>query len=299
MKKVYLTKNTTFNGQIISLLPSVTGIICSLGLVDKIVGITSKCDIENSKHDIPICLENLDYENKLNINLIRELRPDIIFLKKQVYLDSIYFFNSLKKNGDNTIKYFFYSPQLLNDIFLKIKNIGELLDCFEGVSRLLLDMRIRIKTIVEENNRRKFTPKVLFLNCNNSIIVEGKWISEIIEIAGGMPLFDNSDNVNSREYSAQIFKQIIEKDPDFVLIGISGLNIFKFEDKMKLLTSNPEWEYLKAVRKNKVYIVDVNQYFNIPGISILNSIEIISEIIHPEKFIYEFEKMGWLQLIKN
>lgn len=299
MKKIYLTKNTTFNDRIISLLPSITGIICSLGLVDKIVGITSNCDIESSKNDTPICFENLENENKLNFNLIRELKPDIIFLQKQLYLGSIYFFNSLKKNGDNSVKYFFYSPQLLNEILLEIKNIGELLDCSDGVSCLLLDMRIRIKTIIEENNRRKFTPKVLFLNCNNSIIVEDKWISEIIEIAGGMPLFHNSNNVNSREFSTQIFKQIIEKDPDYVLIGISGLNIQKFEDKMKLLTSNPEWEYLKAVRKNKVYIVDVNQYFNIPGISILNSIEIISEIIHPEKFIYEFEKVGWIQLIKN
>ena len=114
-----------------------------------------------------------------------------------------------------------------------------------------------------------------------------------------MPLFDNSNDINPREFSTQIFKQIIEKDPDYVLIGISGLNIQQFEDKMKLLTLNPEWEYLKAVRKNKVYIVDVNQYFNIPGISILNSIEIISEIIHPEKFIYEFEKTGWIQLIQN
>jgi iron complex transport system substrate-binding protein len=296
MKKEYLTKNTSFNERIISLLPSTTEIISSLGLLDEIVGISSNCEIENTKNDIPICFDKFKENNKLNFNLIRKLKPDIIFIQKHIYSDSLYFFNSLKDEYQNPIKYFFYSPNLLNDVFYEIKNIGILLDCLDGVSRLLLDMKIRIKTIIEENNRRKFTPQVLFLNCNSSIIVEDNWVSETIEIAGGKPLFDNFNNETPIELSSSMFKQVIKKDPDYILIGINGLNIQKFNDKIKLLNSIPEWEYLQAVRKNRVYIVDIIQYFNQPGISILNSIEIISEIIHPEKFIYEFEKIGWVRL---
>ena len=45
-----------------------------------------------------------------------------------------------------------------------------------------------------------------------------------------------------------------------------------------------------------VFVLDGNRYFNRPGMSIINSIEMIAEIIHPEKFIYEYEDIGWVRL---
>ena len=92
---------------------------------------------------------------------------------------------------------------------LEIKNIGLYLDCEDGVSRLISDMRIRIKTFREENNNIKFKPKVAFVEWLNPIYVGGNWIPELIEIAGGTSCFGvsgehstiiNFDEINILHY---------------------------------------------------------------------------------------------------
>ena len=117
----------------------------------------------------------------------------------------------------------------------------------------------------------------------------------MIEISGGTSCFGTKG-----EHSPIInFEELVENDPDCILIAPCGYNIQKTLSELKPFINRSEWKYLKAVRKKMVFILDGNRYFNRPGISILNSIEIISEIIHPEKFIYEYENIGWIRFIEN
>ena len=319
MKKEYISNKSSFNGKIISLLASTTEIICVLGLKDNLVGISHECDNPNSILNLPRCSDpkinihgtSVQIDNEIialikqsisiyNVNekLLKQLKPDIIFTQDMCKVCAVNpndLYNYLNYYTQKKVKIYSYSPNSLEEILLEIKNIGLYLDCEDGVSRLISDMKIRIKTFREENDKIKFKPKVAFVEWINPIYVGGNWIPELIEIAGGTSCFGVSG-----EHSTIInFDEIVEHDPDCILIAPCGYNIQKTLSELKSFITRSEWNYLKAVRKNMVFILDGNRYFNRPGMSILNSIEIISEIIHPEKFIYKYENIGWIRLIEN
>jgi len=61
------------------------------------------------------------------------------------------------------------------------------------------------------------------------------------------------------------------------------------------LLNLPGFAAMKAVKNNRLYISDGNQYFNRPGPRIVDSIEILAEIIHPKLFNFGYEGNGWIK----
>ena len=318
MKSVYISKKTNFSGNIVSLLASTTEILCALGLKDNIVGISHECDnpleilglprlskpnikIDDSSAEINFSVEN-NVLNGLSIynidtQLLKSLNPNYIFTQDMCKVCAVNpedlnsFF--IKKSNKN-VEVISYSPNNLTEILQEIKLIGEKLDCIDGVNALITDMKIRLKTFKEENLRRKITPTVAFIEWIDPIYFGGNWIPELIDYAGGKPVFGET-GVHS---SIIDFEEIVKSDPDYILIAPCGFDIDKTLLELSPFINRPEWDFLKAVRNNNVFILDGNRYFNRPGMSIITSIEIIAEIIHPEKFIYEFENLAWVRANK-
>jgi iron complex transport system substrate-binding protein len=54
-----------------------------------------------------------------------------------------------------------------------------------------------------------------------------------------------------------------------------------------------DWAKLRAVRKNHVYVTDGNQFFNRPGPRVVESLEILTEIIHPDRFNFGHRGKAW------
>jgi len=65
--------------------------------------------------------------------------------------------------------------------------------------------------------------------------------------------------------------------------------------EINILLEQPGFAELKAVKNNRIYIADGNQYFNRPGPRIVDSIEILAEIINPKQFIFGYEGNGWIK----
>ena len=65
--------------------------------------------------------------------------------------------------------------------------------------------------------------------------------------------------------------------------------------EIDLLLQRPGFTELNAVKNNRLYIADGNQYFNRSGPRIVDSIEILAEIIHPKQFVFGYEGNGWIR----
>jgi iron complex transport system substrate-binding protein len=63
--------------------------------------------------------------------------------------------------------------------------------------------------------------------------------------------------------------------------------------ELPALRANPGWDQLRAVRTGSVYLADGNQFFNRPGPRIVESLEILAEVVHPETFNFGHEGSGW------
>jgi len=55
----------------------------------------------------------------------------------------------------------------------------------------------------------------------------------------------------------------------------------------------PGWQDLQAVRSGKVYVTDGNHYFNRPGPQLVDSLEILAEILYPNTCHFGYEGVGW------
>jgi iron complex transport system substrate-binding protein len=62
---------------------------------------------------------------------------------------------------------------------------------------------------------------------------------------------------------------------------------------MYWLTDRAEWKELQAVQAGQVYLADGNQYFNRPGPRMVESLEILAEILHPEEFSPSLQGRAW------
>jgi iron complex transport system substrate-binding protein len=100
---------------------------------------------------------------------------------------------------------------------------------------------------------------------------------ELIDIAGGVNLFG--------EYGAQspwiTLDEIIAADPDVILVAPCGYDIAKTTEEMAVLDGNSCWQNLRAVRDGRLFVADGNAFFNRPGPRLVESAEILAEVLHP------------------
>ncbi|MDE0349460.1 MAG: cobalamin-binding protein, partial [Gammaproteobacteria bacterium] len=73
-----------------------------------------------------------------------------------------------------------------------------------------------------------------------------------------------------------------------------GFDIERSRQEMSALTSHRAWQDLSAVRAGRVYLTDGNQYFNRPGPRVVESAEILAELLHPGAFDFGHRGTGWI-----
>ena len=85
-------------------------------------------------------------------------------------------------------------------------------------------------------------------------------------------------------------------DPDVIVLMPCGFDIARSRDELCSLTEQSAWRGLTAVRERRVFVADGNQYFNRPGPRLVESAEIMAEILHPGRFDFGHAGRGWQPL---
>jgi iron complex transport system substrate-binding protein len=120
----------------------------------------------------------------------------------------------------------------------------------------------------------------------------GNWMPELVQRAGGVNLFGEA----GKHSPTMTWEQLVERDPDAIVVLPCGWDIAKSRAEMSVLVGKPEWPHLKAVRQGRVFLTDGNQYFNRPGPRLVESLEILAEVLHPEAFHFGHQGSGWQKL---
>ena len=116
---------------------------------------------------------------------------------------------------------------------------------------------------------------------------------ELVTMAGGKNLLGEAG-----EHSGSItWESLLESDPEVLVLMPCGFNMKRTREEMYWLTDRVEWNTLTAVKNGRVYVTDGNQYFNRPGPRLVESLEILTEIVHPDLFPPRFKETGWQQVI--
>ena len=303
------------NKRIISLLPAATEIICALGLANNLVGRSHECDYPESVKSLPVCSDAKFYPGansaqidqqvkeilteamsiyKIDKELIQILKPDVIITQAQCEVCAVSLKDVEEALSDLVAaetKIISLEPNTLADIFREIKEISVTLGVEEAGNQLLEDLEERIDLVKHKLKFFPAKPKVALIEWLSPIMVAGNWIPELVEIAGGFPLLAE----NGKHSPFVEWQQIYDANPDILVVAPCGFTISRTLQEIDLLLNLPGWRDLEAVKNNRVYIADGNAYFNRSGPRIVDTIEILAEIITPKYLSYGYEGKGWIK----
>jgi iron complex transport system substrate-binding protein len=111
-------------------------------------------------------------------------------------------------------------------------------------------------------------------------MVAANWMPELIEIAGGQCRLTRS---GERTHYTK-WQDVVTFDPEVIVVTPCGFDLPRTLSEMRVLTKLPGWGTLAAVRQGRVHAADGNAYFNRSGPRIVDSLEILAELIHPTLF---------------
>jgi iron complex transport system substrate-binding protein len=136
-------------------------------------------------------------------------------------------------------------------------------------------------------------PSVACLEWLDPLMAAGNWVPEMVELAGGRDVL----GVPGQHSAWLTWEQLAQADPDVIVLMPCGFSLERTRQESSALASHPEWRKLRAVKSNKIFLTDGNDYFNRPGPRVVESIEILAEILQPKTFPFGHEKKGgWARL---
>ncbi|MEJ7691450.1 cobalamin-binding protein [Daejeonella sp.] len=301
--------------KIISLLPAATEIVWALGLDHQLVGRSHECDFPESVKDLPVCSsakfisgsDSLEIDKQvkeiltdalsiytIDKEMIRKLNPDVIITQAQCEVCAV----SLKDveaalDGllDKECRIISLEPNVLSDVYNDIRNIAGIMNVSARADDLLERADERLDIILHKLKFLSEKPKVACIEWLTPLMIAGNWTPELVQIAGGNPIL----SVNGKHSPFVDFKDVVKEDPDIIVVTPCGFSIPRTLQEINLLLDLPGWQELKAVKDNRIYIADGNQYFNRSGPRLTDSIEILAEIINPKQFVFGYQGAGWIQ----
>jgi iron complex transport system substrate-binding protein len=301
--------------KIVSLLPAATEIVCALGLESSLVGRSHECDYPETVKALPVCSEAnfpdglssaaIDVKVKelladalsvytVKREVIKELQPDVVITQAQCEVCAVSLpevEQALIDYLDKPARILSLQPNSLEDIFTDIGTVGAALDATEAGERLVEDLQERVDIIRHKLKFLENKPTVACIEWLEPMMVSGNWVPELVTIAGGVPVL-----AQQGQHSPYVaWADIQTADPDVIILMPCGFSIERTMREIDILLQQPGFADLKAVKNNRIYIADGNQYFNRPGPRIVDSVEILAEILHPKQFIFGNEGEGWIK----
>ena len=299
--------------RIVSLIASSTEIVCALGFEDQLVGRSHECDYPHSVERLPVCTQpkfatdgtssEIDQRVKailkealsvyrVDADLLRQLRPTHIITQTQCEVCAV----SLREVEEAVCEWteskpaiVSLQPNALADVWADIRRVAEALDASDRGRQFILELQSRMARIAEKAQAVKVRPRVACIEWIEPLMAAGNWMPELIEMAGGVNLFGEA----GKHSPWMTWEHLQGADPDVILILPCGFDIKRTRKELPTLTQKPGWSDLKAVRGQRVYLMDGNQYFNRPGPRLAESLEILGEVLHPETFQFGHQGMGW------
>src|SRR2546422_829653 len=108
----------------------------------------------------------------------------------------------------------------------------------------------------------------------------GHWTPELVEIAGGVEPLGR----RGQDAARVSWEDVRAASPEVLVLACCGYRVERTLGDVPILRRQPGWDDLPAVRAGEVHAVDGSVYFSRPGPRIVDSLELLAEILHPERF---------------
>jgi len=251
----------------VSLAPSNTELLFALGLGDKVVGVTDFCDYpEEAK-----AIEKVGGIEP-NLEKVVSLAPDLVL--------------AIGGNPDLVSKLdglgitvLVLNPSDLEGIYRDIELVGRAAWVGEEAKALVAEMQKQLEAIIAKTKGLTDRPKVFYeLDATDPSKPytpgPGTWHDDFMKLAGGINVASDA-KMQWVQFSTE---EIIAQDPEIIVLGDANYGM-----TAEMVKERPGWEVIAAVGNDRIYPIDDN-LISRPGPRIIDGLEALVRIIHPELF---------------
>lgn len=291
--------------RIITTLPSATEIVALLGLQNHLVGITHECDYPPEVKSKPVVMRSVFDSTKMTSREIDDVVLDRVTAGKSVYEIDESLLKSLSpdliitqelcevcatplREVSKTIAHLDPQPRILS---LTPHNLEEVIDDVLRVGRatgvesraqnVVSQLRDRVRKVRQTvDNSRVTRPSVFCMEWMDPVYCSGHWMPELVDYAGGHEVLGRS----SEPSTVVEWEEVLKANPDVIFLTVCGYDVRRTLSEILTLESKPGWNDLSAVKSGNVVILDSPSYYSRSGPRLVDGLEIMAYLLHPELF---------------
>ncbi len=286
--------------RVVSLLPSATEIAVAAGCgPGALLGRSHECDFPPWVEGLPVCtstklergLTSRQIEDRVqeivrqglsvyavDAPLLRALKPDVILTQSQCAVCAVTPAD-LQESLDSWIGappvLVSLAPDTLQDAWNDVRRVGEAIGAAAAGEVAATVLETRMTALAARAAARGSRPTVASIEWIDPLMAAGNWVPELVEAAGGTALFA----ATGQHSPWMTWDDLAAADPDLIVLMPCGYRIAQALAELPTLMAQPGWAELKAVRARRVFAADGHHYFNRPGPRLVESAEILAELI--------------------
>ena len=287
--------------RILSFQPTSTEMAYALGAGQSIVGVSHECTYPPAARKKPVVSTSLvDPETmtsaeidrmvvestknrtslyKVDRDLVQRLKPDVLLTQSLCEVCA-----TSPSDLREVLQIVKPKPRVLSlhahdfeGMFADLRELAELL----GKDARPLEKKLRARIERVRKKTAKLPKKRVFcMEWMDPVFASGHWVPEMLDLAGGVdPLASAGKESKRIEWSA-----VVDTKPDVLILMPCGFSRKQTLRELPKVTARPGWEELPAVKSGEVWHADGPSYFNGGGVRLVDGIEILAEILHPDLF---------------
>ncbi len=312
-------RNSTHPRRIASLLAGATEMLYSLGLGERVVAVSHECDyppeiagkprvtqshIDDrlSPGEIDAIVRNVSATGsslyRIDAQALGRLAPDLIVTQAQCDVCAIRHDDVVAAvrctPGLQHAHIFALNPNTLEDVFEDMCRLAQAAGAIERGYECIAALRRRVDAVAHRarlclaerqpcaggTGTESAAPKVACIEWTDPIMISANWVPDLVRLAGGRCELA-APGTHSRIVSAE---SIREWDPDVMIVVPCGFTLARAAADGRALVERHDWQDVGAVRRGRVYAADGNAYFNRSGPRLVDSLELLAALIHPDAF---------------
>ncbi len=261
-RTVYVSDNPQ---RIVSLAPSVTEILCALGLGHRIVGVDKNSDYPEAVKTIEKVGDWIPDEEK-----IMALKPDLILVSDMTSLDVI---TSLEERGLTVVC---LAPETVVGVLQSITLVGSITGKQDTAQKVVDELNQRIEAITDvTSGNNLYKPTVYLEYYPYWTFGPGSFGNDLVVMAGGRNIAADA----AAAYVNISAEYIVGENPEIIIFTVGYTTDTTIED----IRCRPGFDTIDAVKNDRIYTID-DDILSRPGPRIVDALEELARIIHPELF---------------
>jgi len=184
---------------------------------------------------------------------IEALRPDLILAFSDLQADIA---AELIRRGFTVVT---FNQRSVDEILQMIRMVGALVGRAGAADALADSYRRALDTIRAQTAAREYRPRVFFEEWDNPLISGIRWVDELIEIAGGQPVFPELRDKALGKERIVAADEVAARDPEIIIASWCGKAM-----KKRTIVERPGWDRVSAVRNDHIYEIK-STYILQPG----------------------------------